>query len=355
MADFNEGDKVKFLNRTGGGVIVKVIDPKMVTVAGDDGFEIPVLISELVRMDPTSAGGRFFEEHYKTTAKKPAEAPAEKADDRTTGLPPATTSARTTGEIWLAFVPHDQKWLMTGFIDVYLINNSSYDLLYNLFHKTSLGHYEGVDYGSVFADSRLLLATVNREDITRWSDGYLQFLFHKSQSDSVLPPFNSEFRVEGRKFFKEGNYRESTLIGARGIVIKIVSLDRYLKRDEKEEEAPPVKESPVPGEVPFIARHRTAQREAEVDLHIHELVDDPVNLEKTEILDYQKSYFLRCLDSAISAGYLKLTVIHGVGNGVLRTVILDLLKNYKGIEIIDAPMSKYGVGAIEIRIPHNRE
>lgn len=355
MSELTVGDKVKYLDRKGGGVVVKVIDPKMVVVAGDDGFEIPVLITELVKMDPTDAGGRFFEEHYRAPGKKVEEPSGEEGDDRVSGLGQAAISARTSEDIFLAFVPHDQKWLMTGFMDVYLINNTSFDLLYNLFHKTGLGHYEGVDYGSVFSGSKLLMATVNRESLARWSDGYLQFLFHKSQCPEVLSPFNSEFRVDGKKFFKEGNYRESAMIGGKGIVIKIVSLNQYLGRKGKEEAVKTDKQPAAPGSQSVIGKHRTAPREAEVDLHIHELVDDPVNLEKGEILDYQKNYFLQCLDGAITEGYLKLTVIHGVGNGVLRNVIMDLLKNYKGIEVLDAPMSKYGVGAVEIRLPHNRE
>jgi hypothetical protein len=38
---------------------------------------------------------------------------------------------------------------------------------------------------------------------------------------------------------------------------------------------------------------------------------------------------------------------------VLREAILQILKNYDGLEVVDAPMQKYGVGAIEVRIPHN--
>lgn len=38
----NIGDKVKFLNETGGGVITKFIDPETVLVRIEDGFEVPV-------------------------------------------------------------------------------------------------------------------------------------------------------------------------------------------------------------------------------------------------------------------------------------------------------------------------
>ena len=90
-----------------------------------------------------------------------------------------------------------------------------------------------------------------------------------------------------------------------------------------------------------------------MDLHIHELVDDPTNLEKSEILDFQVNYFLKCFDSAVAKHFLKVVFIHGVGNGILRTHLIELLKKQEGIEFFDAPMAKYGVGALEVRIPHN--
>ena len=46
--NFKTGDKVKFLNDIGGGVITEFIDKKSAKVRTGDGFEIPVLISELV-------------------------------------------------------------------------------------------------------------------------------------------------------------------------------------------------------------------------------------------------------------------------------------------------------------------
>ena len=42
------GDKVRFLNDVGGGTVTKILNTKMAQVENEDGFEIPVLISELV-------------------------------------------------------------------------------------------------------------------------------------------------------------------------------------------------------------------------------------------------------------------------------------------------------------------
>jgi len=351
MNNINVGDKVKFLNTSGGGIVSKVIDSRTVSVLIEDGFEIPTMISELIKIEPKEPAARFFDEHYKIDPPGPQPGQDEEADDRQVDLPAHLIRERKSEDIYLAFVPHDQKWLITGQMDVFLINNSSYDILYNIFSKTPLGHYEGIDYGSIFPDTKVLVATINREQLTHWTEGCLQFLFHKEQSINLLPPFNSEFRVEGKRFYKEGNYREHPVIQAKGIVVKVLSLTEYFLS----ESGPHSNEGPAsrPAENgSLIQAHQVAPREAVVDLHIHELLEDPSNLDRSEILDFQKDYFIKCLDSAVANHYLKVVFIHGVGNGILRNALLDLLKNQEGIEFFDAPMAKYGVGALEVRIPH---
>jgi hypothetical protein len=353
MSTLKVGDKVKFLNASGGGVVAKVIDSRMVSILIEDGFEIPTMISELIRIDPTEPAARFFDEHYKIDLPEQPEDEAEPEDDRLIRLPAHLARDRKSEEVFLAFVPHDQKWLISGPVDVMLINNSSYDILYNIFSRNHIGHYIGVDYGSIFPDSRLLIDTINREQLTHWTDGSLQFLFHKEQSNTLLPPFNAEFKVDGKRFFKEGNYREHHLVQAKGIVVRVLSLTEYFLGEVKPETGSNDKHTRAADASPFIQKHQVAPREAVVDLHIHELVDDPANLEKSEILEFQKNYFLKCLDSALAGNFLKVVFIHGIGNGILRNTLIDYLKKQEGIEFFDAPMAKYGAGALEIRIPHN--
>ena len=352
------GDKVKYLNATGGGVVTKVIDSKMVMVSDQDGFEIPTLISELVRVVHEEAGARFFNERFETPSNQEndhGKVRSEEEELQLESLDPWLIRNRKSEDIYLAYVPHDQKWLITGLVDVYLINNTSFDLIYNLFHRIAREQFKGIDYGSLFANTRHLLDTVSREDLNLWSDGSLQFLFHKEQLNNVLPPFNSDFRIEGKKFHNEGAYRESPLIREKGIIVKVVSLSDYLQEREKPESdriSPTV--SANKKDLPVIFTHQIEPRKAVVDLHIHELIEDPSNLQKSEILEFQKNYFLECMDSAVEHNFLNVIFIHGVGNGVLRDVLTDHLKKTGGIEFFDAPMVKYGVGAIEVRLPHNQ-
>jgi len=89
---------------------------------------------------------------------------------------------------------------------------------------------------------------------------------------------------------------------------------------------------------------------AEVDLHLHELVEDETKLSDGEKLRYQLAYFERSLEAAIRDGKRKLIVIHGVGEGVLREEVRKMLQYYENVRFHDADMRRYGVGATEVLI-----
>lgn len=66
MAKFETGDKVKFLNQIGGGIVTKVTDD-FIFVQDDTGFDIPMQAKELIKMADQQGAGRLFnatmEEH----------------------------------------------------------------------------------------------------------------------------------------------------------------------------------------------------------------------------------------------------------------------------------------------------
>ena len=59
MAQFEIGDKVKFLNAIGGGV-VKKIQGGMVYVEDESGFDMPFAPNELIRMAEQQGVGKVF-------------------------------------------------------------------------------------------------------------------------------------------------------------------------------------------------------------------------------------------------------------------------------------------------------
>lgn len=59
MSKFQVGDKVKFLNQVGGGVVTRVTDD-FIFVQDDTGFDMPLPPSELIRMADMSGAAKVF-------------------------------------------------------------------------------------------------------------------------------------------------------------------------------------------------------------------------------------------------------------------------------------------------------
>lgn len=93
---------------------------------------------------------------------------------------------------------------------------------------------------------------------------------------------------------------------------------------------------------------------AEVDLHLHEILENEGRMSDGEKLEFQVRYFERALESAIRDGKRKLIVIHGVGEGVLREEVRKMLQYYDGVQFHDADMRRYGSGATEVVIVRHR-
>jgi dsDNA-specific endonuclease/ATPase MutS2 len=68
------------------------------------------------------------------------------------------------------------------------------------------------------------------------------------------------------------------------------------------------------------------------------------------MLNIQKEYFIKTLESAIAEKFKKVIFIHGVGNGVLKNEIIKILRDYEGLHDQSASLAKFGVGAIDVVI-----
>ena len=91
----------------------------------------------------------------------------------------------------------------------------------------------------------------------------------------------------------------------------------------------------------------------EVDLHIHQLIDDTRGMSNFDMLTIQLETAKRQLEFAMRKRIQKVVFIHGVGQGVLRTELEYLFKRYENITYYDADYQKYGLGATEIYIYQN--
>ena len=90
----------------------------------------------------------------------------------------------------------------------------------------------------------------------------------------------------------------------------------------------------------------------EVDLHIHQLTESSRGLDKYDMLNLQIDTAKFKLEFAIRNRISKVIFIHGVGEGVLKTELNYLFKNYH-VSSYAASFKKYGLGATEVHIYQN--
>ncbi len=356
MEKFKVGDKVNFLNSTGGGIVKKIIDTRMVEVTIEDGFDIPVLMSDLVldfRSRPDKRQ-QIVDNAQKEIQQKQIIEEKEMDDARKSALRRFGRNAEEEG-LYLAFIPQDQQWLLTGLLDVALVNNTPADALYS-FNIKEEGKYISVDYGSIAPHSKVVIESISREDIEYWCEGYIQVILSQEEADFIYRPLHAPFSFRSSRFFKDGSYVESGVLGEKAVMINLSSLvalketETDLAKMMKDGDKKTVATQKLVKEKAAIDKHQTAPGEAIVDLHIGELVDNILGMSSNDIFRTQINYFKKMLESAITNEYDKVTFIHGVGNGVLKNAIIEELKHYENTSNRMASIMKFGVGAIDVMI-----
>lgn len=91
----------------------------------------------------------------------------------------------------------------------------------------------------------------------------------------------------------------------------------------------------------------------EFDLHIEKLVKNFRGMSNFDILTLQLETAKKHVEFALKNRIPKIVFIHGVGEGILKSELDYLLKNYDQISYSDANYQKYGLGATEIYFRQN--
>lgn len=366
MAKFKIGDRVKFLSSEGGGII-KGFSATNVANVEVDGFEIPTLVSDLVLDFCEDKAGQYFctkeEEIIKSEQTEESFAPPYQEDERISPLYLSAIGRKQEEGTYLCFVPEDQKWFISGDIDVYLVNNSQNRIIYSILLLNEDG-FQSEDFGTLEKMEKILLDTISREQISKWEKGVIQILFHNDKDNKVLMPCNCELKLRGSKFFKEGCYVDTGFFREKALmyeICKMNTISNFVQTSIVKEEDKVTKEENIVVNIAkraytntFLDKHMINSNTAEIDLHIGELVEDYYLLENEQMLKIQVEYARKCLNEAIIQGLSKIIFIHGVGQGVLKSELIKELNKYQNIHHFDASMAKYGVGATEVYIGQNR-
>lgn len=335
------GDKVRFLNAVGGGVVRSVISKTMVNVEDYDGFEVPTLISELVVVDDSVSM-----DSEKRFAKR--DVPAKKEENASVKEQPKVEPKYVAGKdapsCYLAFVPQNEANPVDGELKVYLVNDSNNFVLYNYSHlKNKL--YRSVESGKMNPNSKRYLESFTRMDLNELPDLQFQLLFFREESGRLEAPVIKSLRLNPVKFYRQNSYEKTRYFAQNAILYSLLEadLETEVAKLSDNELTKIVQEK----EEPKVEVKRTVSPDlVEVDLHIHQLLEDTRGLTNHEMLEIQMGRFRNELETAIANGTRRIVFIHGIGNGTLKQELRkELTTKYKKYYFQDASFKEYGYGA----------
>lgn len=85
-----------------------------------------------------------------------------------------------------------------------------------------------------------------------------------------------------------------------------------------------------------------------LDLHFEKLVKNPHDFEPWERLMIQKENLIENLEFCRQNFIKKLTVIHGIGDGILQEMVYDVLRGFAGIEFEEHDFFYHSSGNVEV-------
>lgn len=372
------GDKVRFLNETGGGIVTGFIGKDQVKVEDTDGFEIPMLIRECVVVEtneyniakpqpavprqPAKPAPRNREEEqaaynqprsYGSTPK--ATSKAEVVEEKEITFRPSDRPGGDKLNLFLAYIPVEPKQMMTTPFECYLVNDSNYTLSFSYLSA------EGRSWQSRFSgiaepNTKVFLEEFEKKHLNELEHVAVQAIAYKEGKPFALKPaVQVELRLDTVKFYKLHTFRESDYFEEPSLLYDIVRDDvparqMYVDAEGLQEALMQKKREDRPRIQPLPAREKKNDL-VEIDLHINELLDNTAGLSPADILEYQMKTFHSTMEKYKDKKGQKIVFIHGKGDGILRKKILEALKyEYKSAQSQDASFREYGFGATMVTI-----
>ena len=343
------GDTVRFLNEAIEGTISRILSNEKVEVTDSHGFthisdEKHLVLIELVldkrHLEEQNSQKELSEESKIISFHK-------NSND-------FIQSLEIDNTIYAAVRLMNEKSPLTTDVELHIINNTTYSICFT----ASRRHEDirsGLSKGQLKPRTEEFIGIFSQDELHRFDGFEFQFLFFGENEYKPRPPsvknlqFNSSdfLNTEFRKLFYQ---KDDTVLLMPLYVFSSPDnidvsklLDKFKKDADEEEKRNAASKGKGKQE-----KFTVLTRQKVVDLHIEELVKDHSTMNNSQIISYQLNYFLYEMDQALLNKFHKITFIHGVGNGVLRSSIREELKRFPNIRFAEAPQEKFGYGGTEV-------
>ncbi len=328
------GDKVRFLNEAGEGIVTSFKDKNTALVEISDGFEIPYAIKYLVQVQT------------ELILKKESEDIEEEFGHN-----------RKDAVFFVLEPDHELDILMSEY-SFYLFNASNFNVLYTYSTKDG-NNFQTLKQGELGSYQKLLLKKIRKQHLTEYAYHKIEMLFFKKSHYVAQLPVAEVIHINETILRRNGFVpNDSFKFPVYAITLKDNFFENNITKqtltDYDLEKLRSLREFEASGKTFVKSKPKAPVYEREIDLHIEELIDSHKGMTNAEIIQLQLRKFQKELEAAISNNLQKIIFIHGVGNGRLKQEIHLILQGYDEVTFQDGSYKKYGYGATEVLIKHNR-
>src|SRR5690554_991592 len=364
MKQLSVGDTVRFLNTVGGGRVKGFQSKQIVIVEDEHGFDLPVLVSECVVVEPADT---LVSRSEKTPSAdisrgstgKPEITGTEKREETTHGRALEEEEEETPGgdelTACLAYLLMDIKNLSSTSYECYFVNDSNYYLYFNYMNREN-NAWTSRFTGLVEPNTKIFVEEFDKTSLNDIEKVSVQFIaFKRNKPFKFKNPCSVELRIDTVKFYKLHSFRENDYFDEDALVYYIVQGDMPEKellvsagdlgramKEKRRADAP--------------ARRRVGQKPekapvVEIDLHINQLLDTTAGMDNAAILEYQLQKFNEAMKEHLPHKQRKPVFIHGKGDGGLRNAtVKELKKNNTSCYYQDASYQEDSEGATMVTI-----
>lgn len=364
------GDKVRFLNDVGGGIVSGFQGKDTVLVQDEDGFDIPVLIRECVVIDT---------DNY-NRAKRSADAAAitskDKNDEKNVTMPstyeeepcdrevtfrPKAVERRGADvlNLYIAFLPTNIKTPTTTDFEVYVVNDSNYYVRFAWMNVENTS-YQLRHEELVAPNTKLFVEDLKRSSLPELERITFQaFAYKVDKPFRIKEPINITLRPDLTKFYKLHTFQSNDFFDQPAYLLTLVKDDRvernvYVSAEQIKTAMTPAMPQKMSSS-PFSKEAKGGKVKSddviEVDLHVNEILENTVGMSASDILDCQMKLFVDTMEKYKKEVGRRIVFIHGKGEGVLRNALVQTLKTkYRYCMYQDASFREYGFGATMVRI-----
>ncbi|MDN5552996.1 DUF2027 domain-containing protein [Prevotella sp.] len=396
------GDKVRFLSETGGGKVAGFQGNNIVLVEDEDGFQIPFPINEVVLIgEDNYATSKLVSSKMAAESKQNGIEPDGRSiktllkdgqddvdvslneedkydtvDDEKEVTFRAPVEERKGGNMlsaYIAFVPMDINNVTSTRFETYFVNDSNYYIQFC--YMIAEGNSWNLKYkGEVEPNTKLYIEEFGRDALNDMNHIAVQFISYKLEKGFILKPsVDAQFRIDPVKFYKLHTFQDTQFfespallyslivddVPARPLVVdpKVLKKEMFASADNEKKESQEHVGSYIrryedgKNGNAFKIKHRGDDDIVVIDLHADELLDTTAGMNTADILNYQMKKFRDILAEYANKKGQKIVFIHGKGEGVLRSSIINELHyRYKKYAYQDASFQEYGYGATQVTI-----